>query len=766
MTPLSTITRGCLAIVGFIAATAYAATIDWPLTSSVDLSSGFGDYRNRRFHAGVDLRTGGRIGQTVVAPVSGYVMRVRTSYDGYGKVIYLRGDDSRVYVFAHLDSFNDPIDRTVMAAQLASHRYSIDLSLPSDSIRVAQGEFLGKTGQTGSGAPHLHLEVRTLDNVPLNPLLNGFTLNDRTRPTFERLGMVMGDRRSLFPDGSRKIFYAAVPSGRPGHYTIAEKPQFNRPFGILADCYDQMREGGMRQAIYALRLYIDDRPYYEIILDSLHFESGAMSDLEFDNVEAAGDKKRVRRLYQETGNEFRGSRVLVGAQGMVGAGDNLSYGMHRARIVGTDSFGNEAELTFDFVWAPPDGWCHVESTSETGERSIDVTMTPTAALSAVDVDRIEVQVFFENQWVRVDSVHRADLGGGRSRYSIVSPASLPRSVFRFAVRTSDGFRLVDEPFYGLSSFAYTKIALVPSVLEDGLLVTMHSAAPRAGVARLELYYRDSLLGVEYPAGFTSPYRYLFFVPPEDKYARIDRLNASLNEDRRMPAGGQTEVDIRLVGDEGSETVTLDSIAMFRFGREHFYQPRFVQLTMIDTIMVGDLNSDMYELSPEVFLTRKDFEVTFAIRSINQVNDKTGLCWWDPEKKEWVWLTDSRWNAERKTVTASAAGGGRYAALFDLQPPVISRINIKPGMTYYNPRPEIRFTLADNLSGIADDRAIDVRLNGQWLIPEYDPESKICKTRPVDPLPDGEHHVGITVVDRAGNRAEQYFRFIVKDKSRN
>jgi hypothetical protein len=48
-----------------------------------------------------------------------------------------------------------------------------------------------------------------------------------------------------------------------------------------------------------------------------------------------------------------------------------------------------------------------------------------------------------------------------------------------------------------------------------------------------------------------------------------------------------------------------------------------------------------------------------------------------------------------------------------------------------------------------------------MIPEYDPESKQCKTAPLKPLEEGNHHLGITVTDRAGNKAEHYMQFSVK-----
>ncbi|MFQ6009391.1 MAG: M23 family metallopeptidase, partial [Candidatus Zixiibacteriota bacterium] len=94
------------------------------------MSSGFGDFRQDHFHFGVDLRTGGAIGKRVLSPVDGYVMRVRTSYRGYGKALYIKGDDGYIYVFGHLSNFTTKIDQPLKAAQLAARRYYQDLTFP------------------------------------------------------------------------------------------------------------------------------------------------------------------------------------------------------------------------------------------------------------------------------------------------------------------------------------------------------------------------------------------------------------------------------------------------------------------------------------------------------------------------------------------------------------------------------------------------------------------------------------------------------------
>ena len=121
---------------------AYGGVSNWPLRGSIDLSSGFGDYRSARFHAGLDLRTGGVPGSPVYAPADGYIWRVKMAYDGYGKGLYVKGTDGYIYVFGHLQRFADQLDRLVKLEQLAKKRYYIELEFPADSIKVKAGELL------------------------------------------------------------------------------------------------------------------------------------------------------------------------------------------------------------------------------------------------------------------------------------------------------------------------------------------------------------------------------------------------------------------------------------------------------------------------------------------------------------------------------------------------------------------------------------------------------------------------------------------------
>ena len=53
----------------------------WPTNASKTLTTVFGEERARRFHAGIDVRTYGQIGNPLYAIESRYISRIKVSPD-------------------------------------------------------------------------------------------------------------------------------------------------------------------------------------------------------------------------------------------------------------------------------------------------------------------------------------------------------------------------------------------------------------------------------------------------------------------------------------------------------------------------------------------------------------------------------------------------------------------------------------------------------------------------------------------------------------
>ena len=157
-----------------------------PLDPPLVLNGGFGEYRSNHFHAGLDLGTGGQVGRVVHAPLAGWIERVRASGVGYGRSLYLHANDGRLLVFGHLDAYAEPIAGFVDSVQRATGQYEQDLWPERGRLRVALGERIAWTGESGAGGPHLHIEIRRGD-MAYHPMRAGLTVPDTEAPTLADL---------------------------------------------------------------------------------------------------------------------------------------------------------------------------------------------------------------------------------------------------------------------------------------------------------------------------------------------------------------------------------------------------------------------------------------------------------------------------------------------------------------------------------------------------------------------------------------------------
>src|SRR5262249_56026191 len=110
--------------------------------------------------AGGDLGRGEGVGRPVHAPLSGWIVRVRTSGVGYGRSLYLQAGDGRLLQFGHLDAFAEPIASVIAAIQDSSGQYEQDLWLERGRYAVRVGDVMAWTGESGAGGAPLPLEVR------------------------------------------------------------------------------------------------------------------------------------------------------------------------------------------------------------------------------------------------------------------------------------------------------------------------------------------------------------------------------------------------------------------------------------------------------------------------------------------------------------------------------------------------------------------------------------------------------------------------------
>ena len=158
-----------LIIINFIVFIFAEGSYVWPTNASTTVTALFGEERPHRYHAGLDIRTWGKIGYKLYAVDDGYIKRIRTSSKGYGKAVYIQLTDGNTAVYAHLDRFTPSLDNSARSLQQYYNSFTIDHVYRKNEFPVRRGDLIGYSGDTGgiSGA-HLHFELRDKFGKPLN----------------------------------------------------------------------------------------------------------------------------------------------------------------------------------------------------------------------------------------------------------------------------------------------------------------------------------------------------------------------------------------------------------------------------------------------------------------------------------------------------------------------------------------------------------------------------------------------------------------------
>ncbi len=252
---------------------AFAAAPDvsyaWPLDLPRVVTSSFAEYRYGRFHAGIDLHTGG-IGQPVHAPADGHFARVSCSPWGYGKAIFLELSDGNTVVFGHLSSFCPVVDDYVRKIQHEQKSYSLELTPESSQFPVKRGDVVAFSGDTGVGPSHLHYEIRGPGDSFTNPCLLGATWPDATAPVIR--GILAVPEAGSTVNGDILPAVLPVRNSGSGRYTCAAL-RANGKIGIGVELVDPANGGGTRLGIYRVRTFLDNTEVFKLQMDRFLMEN-------------------------------------------------------------------------------------------------------------------------------------------------------------------------------------------------------------------------------------------------------------------------------------------------------------------------------------------------------------------------------------------------------------------------------------------------------------------------------------------------------------
>jgi hypothetical protein len=318
-----------------------AARWRWPVPLDPAVSSNFCEYRDGRFHAGIDVRTFGQEGVPCLAVADGWISRVRASSRGYGKALHLMLADSTQIVYAHLSEFSPGLEDTLLATQMKDTAYAVDMRVPRGRFRVQAGDTIAFSGSTGTPAPHLHLEVRDARDRPINPFGTDLAMPDRLRPHVSRVVFVPLSASARV--NGKCLPWGATPRRQSnGRYVIEDTLNIKGRVGVAVAVDDRVNTESGRLAPQALEVHAGDRLCARIELARFSFDQSG----EVDHLYHAGLlRARSATLFQvwDTGESpFEPTWVDGGVL------PQDSSRVQSGRVRALDAAGNAAHVDFLF----------------------------------------------------------------------------------------------------------------------------------------------------------------------------------------------------------------------------------------------------------------------------------------------------------------------------------------------------------------------------------------------------------------------------------
>ncbi len=750
MHTISTIVKSALVLILLMGA-AYSQNNAWPVRGEIDLASGFCDYRVAHFHGGVDIRTGGVEGREVYAPVDGYIWRIRYSYTGFGKALYLRDKAEFIYVFGHLSRLSDKLEKLVESRQYEMKRYYLDDEFESDSLPVKKGDLIAYSGQTGAGPPHLHFEKRTGDNKPLNPLAEGFPLPDKVPPTIEGVGFLFNDSCSLFSNGNRRFFILVKPVRGTSSYVLDTVPYFDAPFGLEVKASDKIRPGGPELNIFKASLYIDDYLFHEIEFDRYDYNETRLVDLCFDYIPASENNDFRTVLFQQSRLRFSGSKSQYQGGGVFPSAASDDFGLHKARIEVWDAAGNRSSVEFSFVYGPRINLVEVEQVD-----SSTIFLHPTPESQNLDLKGMMVFGAGSKGGWRALGRERV-IPKGSFDYRVNLPSGKDKlKAYKIRIIGQSGW-IKDEQYASPAVKGKVKYSLDYRLGEGGIFFKVGASEPWLSPPSIGIVYDDGYVGKidTRPLSSSTFGAYYCDINISSKIIRFEVY------DRKGATLAKKEVSIALAGgNELAEQYPDSGDFRISYSQKNFYSPIYVEISKAGGWSSKSKNmlTPVYKIEPEVQAVAEPVTLTF--RYSGAADGKIGVC--RDTKDGWVW-TKSEFASGR--IYAKSGLLGKFALIRDVEPPEIYVTYPGNRKIITQTMPEITCRLTDDLSGIEDDRGIVVHLDGQWLIPEYDPEGGILKTAPEKKLTAGVHQLEIRATDAAGNSRVAKSSFTVQYESK-
>jgi hypothetical protein len=322
-----------------------------PVRHKIVLSATFGELRPNHFHGGLDIKPlkGGVAGDPILAAAEGWVSRVKISSGGYGIAMYISHPNGYTTVYAHLDKISAPFDDIIKNEQYNRQSFDLDWNIAEGTIPVQRGQQIGTMGNTGgSQGVHLHFEIRhTVTDEPVNPLLFGFSVNDKIAPTVSSLRVYLLDQNRE----TLQAYNVAVARRSGTKYGIAKDTIYvSQPkVGLAIKTFDATSDATNQDGVFRITMLTNGNTAHRFTADRFSFNETRYLNAHLDFEEQSQRKSYFNRSWLLPGNKMQLMYSDIQNDGVL---DVLADYPTEVTYIVEDYFGNSSTLQFYVAYKP------------------------------------------------------------------------------------------------------------------------------------------------------------------------------------------------------------------------------------------------------------------------------------------------------------------------------------------------------------------------------------------------------------------------------
>jgi hypothetical protein len=704
----------------------------WPTDASKLMTSSFCEFRPRHYHAAVDIKTWQQTGYKIFAIDDGYVYRIRVVSSGYGKAIYLKLKDGNIAVYAHLDGFTPELDAYTDSQRLAAKNNILDVFPPPARFPFKKGDFLGYTGATGIGVPHLHFELRDSYNRPINPLqFYKDVIQDDIPPRARFLAVIPGGSSSFINFEPDTLI---LPVAQQSRVKIKNSIYLAGKAYLALRTDDSANGVNNRFDFYRAEMFINGELAYQISYDRFSYDETHLIEIDKNFSLWRKGLRVYHNFYRHPANSlpfygksFKGSGFL--------SGKSLQEGENTVLLKIYDYFENILEIEIPVVYHRiiPIRTERLQVVNQT----LDVEIKSAEPLQNFRVQQVgdgsaRAEVKFEEYILNSDYF-----------YSLTIPGYNQNSGNTYQIHATYASGLPTLPFFVYPNNGNRQNIRVNhnSITFNGERVNIKGRGSPSSPAAIQSEFVNY---IQY-----KPDAYYISFP----YEKADILRTPFGPDYDLALTKEISQWTPIFPGRERRVRSEDGVLRLHFPSNAVYDTLYTRIQKIPARQnlkpPYRFLSDIYNVRPFDQPLNYGANITFTLPASLADRKGVGIFYFD-RKRGWLYLP-SRYDAQSHSLNARVTSLEKFAIIEDAAPPEIRAINL----AYTSSRP-LKFYARDELAGIYKETQISVKIDGKWSLFEFDPEEDLIHIHSRYIAPNAQT-VTITAFDNAGNKVTREFQ---------